>query len=138
MELTARATAGSARIRYSTYTVRNGVQTGWENSQTTSRPPGRVTRCISRERRVDVDHVAQPERDRDRVESVVPERQPGRVGGGEPAGRDAARLPTRSMPRLKSAGTTCTPAASNGSLLVPVPAARSSTTCAGPGVDRAA
>ena len=53
------------------------------NSQTTSRPPGLVTRSISRRPGVGVDHVAQPEGDRHRVEGVVGERQPGAVAGRE-------------------------------------------------------
>ena len=80
---TARAIGGSALIRYSTYTVRNGAQVGWLNSQTTSRPPGRVTRQHLAQPGLGVDDVAQPEGDRDRVEGAVGERQPGPVAGGE-------------------------------------------------------
>ena len=42
------AIRGSACIRYSLYTVANTPLVGVENSHTTSRPPGRVTRAISR------------------------------------------------------------------------------------------
>ena len=44
-----------------------------------------------------------------------------------------ACLPTRSMPRLKSQGTTVAPRSANGWLEVPVPAARSSTRSPGRG-----
>ena len=63
--------------------MRNGAQVGWLNSQTTSRPPGRVTRRISRSPAERVDDVAQPEGDRDGVEGVVGERQLGAVAGRE-------------------------------------------------------
>src|SRR5690606_34497142 len=46
-ELTTRAIAGNARTRYSVYRTRNGGHVGEENSHTTIRPPGRVTRSIS-------------------------------------------------------------------------------------------
>ena len=65
-----------------------------------------------------VDDVAQPERDRDRVEGVVGERQPGPVAGGErqvragPSCRPGAcRARSRTAPRSRrgrrTAGSTC-------------------------------
>ena len=61
--------------------------------------------------------------------------QPGAVPGRERQ-RRLACLPTWSMPREKSHGTTTAPRSANGWLDVPVPAARSSTSSPG-GVDRA-
>ena len=109
---------------------------GWLNSQTTSRPPGRVTRSNSRRAPLDVGDVAQPERHRHGVEGVVRERQAHRVGRGERqvgaapvAHRAACRARSRPARRRR-------PASANGSLLVPVPAARSSTRSPGCGVHR--
>ena len=65
-------------------TIRHGRQVGCENSQTSRRPPCRVTRSISARADVDVDDVAQPERDRHGVERPVGEGQPGGISGDEP------------------------------------------------------
>ena len=55
--------------------TRNGRQVGVENSQTTSGPPGRVTRRSSASAAAGVLDVAQPEGDGHRVEAAVGERQ---------------------------------------------------------------
>ena len=90
--------------------VRNDALTGRLNSQTTSRPPGRVTRSELAQRGRGVGDVAQPEGHRHGVERAVGERQPRGVGGDERQVGAAARRPSRSMPSEKSAGTTWTPA----------------------------
>ncbi len=85
-----------------------------ENSQTTSRPPGRTTRAISRSPRPGRRRCA-AERDRRRVEHPVAERQPRRVPTTKPrSGR--RRLPAWTMPAEKSHGTTRTPRSAKGSL----------------------
>ena len=77
-------------------------QIGGLNSHTTSRPPGRVTRRISRSARIGVDDVAQPERDRHRVEGVVGEREGGRVARGEGEVGTASCRPAACRPRSRT------------------------------------
>ena len=79
--------------------MRNGCQVGVENSQTTSVPPGLVTRRISLSAAGGVLDVAQPERDGDRIEAGVGVRQLECVGGDEAQTR---------------AGAACRPAACRG------------------------
>ena len=97
-----------------------------ENSHTTSRPPGLVTRRSS------VRAAAVSETLRSPKEMVTASKLSSAYGSWSPspatkASQGLRRLPTVSMPSEMSVGTTNAPAAANGSLDVPVPAARSRT-----------
>ncbi len=112
--------------------MRNGAQVGELNSQTTSRPPGRVTRRISRRPASGSTTLRSPN-------EIVTASNESSANGSRVASpatkssRGRAVLPTWSIPWLKSQGTTRAPAAANGSLEVPVPAARSRTRSFGRG-----
>src|SRR3954447_4686153 len=100
-------------MRYSTYNVRNGAHVGWLNSQTTSRPPGRVTRSISRRPAAGSTMLRSPKEmvTASKVSSANGRRVPSPAGKGR-WGR--CPLPTWSIPRAKSQGTTSAPASANG------------------------
>ncbi|MNW61861.1 hypothetical protein D3C74_399490 [compost metagenome] len=92
----------------------------------TTRPPGRVTRSISRSAASVSTTLRSPN------EMVTASNDSSAKGSAvaSPAtnGRSGRRrLPTWSIPTEKSHGTTSTPSSANGSLDVPVPAARSRT-----------
>ena len=116
--------------------VRNGAHVGWLNSQTTSRPPGRVTRSISRRPAAGSTMLRSPNEmvTASKVSSPNGSRVPSPAVNGS-CGRFA--LPTWSMPSEKSHGTTSAPASANGWLEVPVPAARSRTRSPASGADGA-
>ena len=112
--------------RYSEYTRRNGAHVGWENSHTTKRPPGRVTRSNSRSPASRSCTLRNPK------EIVTASKASSAKGSDKasPATKDSRGLrsrPTESIPKEKSHATTKGPAAAIGSLEVPVPAARSRT-----------
>src|SRR5688572_19343961 len=118
--------AGSARMRYSVYMVRQSGTTGWENSAMTILPPGLVTRSISARAFFGSLTLRRPK------EMVLASKVLSANGRlvASPAMKSMSgrrRLPTFSMPREKSQATTSMPASAYGSLDVPVPAARSST-----------
>ena len=83
--------------------MRNGAQVGWLNSQTTSRPPGRVTRRISRRPASGSTMLRSPKEivTASKVSSANGSRVPSPAVNGS-AG--LACLPTWSMPREKSHG----------------------------------
>lgn len=131
-----RATTGRARNATCRYRARNGPHDGVENSQMTIRPPGRVTRCNS----VRAAWVSSTLRSPNEI--VTASKEPsakGRLSASALTnGRSGwRRLPTSIIPKLRSAGTTSAPASANGRLLVPVPAARSSTRSPGFGATAA-
>ena len=125
--------AGSAFMRYSTYTVRNGAQVGWLNSQTTSRPPGRVTRRSSRSPASGSTMLRSPNEivTASKVSSANGSRVPspavnGRCGRGLLADPEHAEREVARARRSRRASA-------NGWLEVPVPAARSRTRSPGCG-----
>jgi hypothetical protein len=120
-------------MRYSTKAVRNGFQVGWLNSQTTIRPPGRVTRRISVRATCGSAVLRSPK------EMVTASKEASANGSrsASPATRSTPLpRPTRSIPREKSQPTTRAPLRASATLLVAVPAARSSTVS--PAVSRSA
>lgn len=105
MEETARATGGRARIRYSVYTVRKGAQVGCENSQITTRPPGLVTRYISRSA-VSVSWTLRSPKEMVTASKVSSLKGSFVASPAVNGSQVCFRLPTWSMPIEKSQGTT--------------------------------
>ena len=104
--------------------MRKTLLTGWLNSQTSSRPPGLVTRRNSRSA---VSVSATLRRPKLIVTTSKLASAKGRLmaSAAVKAMSGRRRLPTRSMPSEKSAGTTSISRSAHGSLEVPVPAAMS-------------
>ena len=124
-----RAIRGSACIRYSLYTVENSALVGVENSHTTNRPPGRVTRAISRNPAEWSTTLRSPKLIV--TASNTPSAKGSRVAS--PATFGTLRpAPAASMPTEKSAATHQAPEAANSSVDTAVPAARSRTLSPGP------
>ena len=113
--------------------MRNGDQVGLENSQTTSRPPGRVTRANSRSAASGSATLRSPK------EMTTPSTLASASGSAmaSPATFGTGRAaPARSMPREKSQAIAVAPPAASSTVETAVPAATSSTVSPGPGAQR--
>ena len=107
----------------------NSAFVGVENSHTTSRPPGFVTRAISRSPASGSTTLRSPKLIV--TASKVPSPNGSRVASAATFGT-ARALPASSMPTEKSAATHHAPERASSSVDTAVPAARSSTRSPGP------
>ncbi|KKO81661.1 hypothetical protein WU86_08550 [Corynebacterium xerosis] len=122
------ATAGSARIRYSLYSVENTGTVGVENSHTVNRPPGRVTRAISRSPARKSWMLRRPKL------MVTASKVPSGNGRSMPSPQTFGTsrwAPAASMPREKSQAMTVAPDFDSSTVDTAVPAARSRTSSPG-------